>query len=80
MEQVKIAAPVAPWLGGKKRLYRGGDAFEAKLNMSLNTGSVIGVPNRMTMEEFLEAQRKAGLYDSPTRLNASQAGAPLRRF
>ena len=50
--------------------YREGDAFEANVNLSVNTGGVIVVPNKMTMEQFLEAQRQAGLYDSPIRPDA----------
>ena len=40
------------------------------MNLSLNTGGVIVVPNRMTKEEFMEAQRQAGHYDSPIRPDA----------
>lgn len=45
--------------------YREGVALEANLSLSVNTGGVLVVPNKMTMEEFLEAQREAGQYDSP---------------
>lgn len=38
---------------------------------SPNSG-VIVVPNRMTMEEFVEAQRPAGLHDSPIRPDAAK--------
>jgi hypothetical protein len=40
------------------------------VNLSVNTGRVIVVPNKNTMEEFLEAQRQAGLNDSPIRPDA----------
>lgn len=40
--------------------YREGEALEANLNVSLNTGGVLVVPNKMTMEEFLEERRRAG--------------------
>jgi hypothetical protein len=40
------------------------------VNLSVNTGGVIVVPNKNTMEEFLEAQRQAGLNDSPIRPDA----------
>jgi hypothetical protein len=50
--------------------YREGEALEANLSLSVNTGGVLVVPNRMTMEEFLEAQREAGMYDSPIRPDA----------
>jgi hypothetical protein len=36
----------------------------------LNTGGVIVVPNGMTMEKLMEAQRQAGLYDCPIRPDA----------
>lgn len=38
--------------------YREGEALD--LNVSVNTGGVIVVPNKMTMEEFLEERRAAG--------------------
>jgi len=40
--------------------YREGEALEANVNLSLNTGGVLVVPNKMTMEEFLEERRRAG--------------------
>jgi len=40
--------------------YREGEALEANLNVSLNTGGVLVVPNKMSMEEFLEERRRAG--------------------
>ena len=50
--------------------YREGEALEANLSLSVNTGGVLVVPNKMTMEEFLEAQRETGTYDSPIRPDA----------
>lgn len=40
--------------------YREGEALEANLNVSLDTGGVLVVPNKMSMEEFLEERRRAG--------------------
>ena len=40
--------------------YVEGQALEANVNLSLNTGGVLVVPNKMTMEEFLEERRRAG--------------------
>ncbi|ABD55812.1 hypothetical protein [Jannaschia sp. CCS1] len=50
--------------------YREGEQFEANVNLSIDTGGVLVVPNKMSMEEFLEAQRQAGTYDSPIRPDA----------
>lgn len=40
--------------------YREGEALEANLNVSLNTGGVLVVPNKMSLEQFLEERRAAG--------------------
>lgn len=40
--------------------YREGEALEANLNLSVNTGGVLVVPNKMSMEDFLEERRRAG--------------------
>lgn len=40
--------------------YREGEVLEANLNVSLNTGGVLVVPHRMSMEDFLEERRRAG--------------------
>lgn len=50
--------------------YREGEQFEANVNLRIDTGGVLVVPNKMSMEEFLEAQRQAGTYDSPIRPDA----------
>jgi len=48
--------------------YREGE--QVGVNVNIDTGGVLVVPNKMTMEEFLEAQRVAGLYDGPQRPDA----------
>jgi len=48
--------------------YREGE--QVGVNVNIDTGGVLVVPNKMTMEEFLEAHRKAGLYDGPKRADA----------
>lgn len=40
--------------------YREGEALEANLNVSLNTGGVLVVPPKMSVAEFLEERRRAG--------------------
>ena len=34
--------------------YREGQQFESNVNLSIDTGGVLMVPNKMAMEEFLE--------------------------
>ena len=48
--------------------YREGE--QVGVNVNIDTGGVLVVPNKLTMEDFLEAQRQAGLYDSPVRPDA----------
>lgn len=46
--------------------YREGDAFEANLNVNVNAGGVVVVPQKQTMEEFLaqaEADGRIGQRD-----------------
>lgn len=49
--------------------YREGEALEANLSLSVNTGGVLVVPNKMSMEEFLEERRAAGHLPAPVRLD-----------
>lgn len=48
--------------------YREGE--QVGVNVKIDTGGVLVVPNKMTMEEFLEAERQAGRYASPIRPDA----------
>lgn len=49
--------------------YREGDSFEANVNVNVNTGGVVVLPNRQSMEEFLLEHREAGTPDSPKRIS-----------
>ncbi|WP_051294644.1 hypothetical protein [Gemmobacter nectariphilus] len=40
--------------------YREGEALEANLNLTVNTGGVLLIPNKMTVEEFLREREGAG--------------------
>jgi len=48
--------------------YREGEALEANLSLSVNTGGVLVVPNKMTMEEFLEERRVTGHLPAPVKV------------
>ena len=50
--------------------YREGEQFEANVNLSIDTGGVLVVPNKMSMEEFQEAKKQDGTYDSHVRADA----------
>ena len=43
--------------------HREGEPFEANVNVGVNTGGVIVVPDKMSMEEFLAERREAGMLD-----------------
>jgi len=45
--------------------YREGEPFEANVNVSVNTGGVVVVPQKMSMEEFLAERRDAGMIEGP---------------
>lgn len=47
--------------------YREGEPFEANVNVSVNTGGVIVVPDKMSMEDFLAERREAGMLDHAPR-------------
>jgi hypothetical protein len=49
--------------------YREGDAFEANVNVSVNTGGIVVVPHRQSMEEFLLEHKAAGTLESPKRIS-----------
>jgi hypothetical protein len=49
--------------------YREGDAFEANVNVNVNTGGVVVVPHRQSMEEFLLEHKAAGSLESPKRIS-----------
>ena len=50
--------------------YREGEAPEANVNVSVNTGGVLVVPQRQSMEEFLAEKRDEGLLEYPARPEA----------
>lgn len=43
--------------------YREGEPFEANVNVNVNTGGVVVVPPKMSMEEFLAERSEAGMID-----------------
>ena len=53
-----------------RHAYREGETPETNVNVSMNTGGVVVLPHRMTMEEFLEERREAGMLENAPRPDA----------
>ena len=59
--------------------YREGEALEANVNLSVNTGGVLVVPSKMSMEEFFAERRNAGMLDlapKPGTIERIPGGSP----
>lgn len=58
--------------------YREGEQFEANVNLSIDTGGVVVLPPKMSMEEFLEESRSSEFVELPEHADKTNVGHAVR--